>query len=88
MEFRRMSMAKHSNPVTTMAPQRLFLLYQLGAFNKTLPLVGGTRGTIQPPLGAGTNRGQQILQPFMQPPPPPDLEAINEAVQELYEPSL
>ena len=71
---------EHSNPVTTMAPQRLFVLYQPGACNKPLPLVGGTRGVIQTPLGVGTNRGQQILQPFLQPPPLPDLEAINEAV--------
>ena len=46
-------------------------------------------GTISPPLGVGINRGQQIPQPFMQPPlPPPNLEAIWEVVQELYRPDL
>ena len=55
-------------------------------YNEPLPLAEGTRGTILPPLGIGTNRGQQIPQPFMHPPPPPpNLEAIREAVQELYE---
>ena len=77
-----------SNLISTIAPQRLFVntnpVTQSGAYNEPLPLVGGTGGTIQPPLGVGTNRGQQIPQPLMQPPPPPDLEAIREAVQELY----
>ena len=77
-----------------MAPQRLFvntnMVTQPGAYNEPLPLAGGIGegGTIQPPSGVGTNRGQQISQPFMKPPPPPDLEAIREAVYELYEPSL
>ena len=38
-------------------------------------------------LRVGINRDQQIPHPFMQP-PLPNLEAIREAVQELYEPSL
>ena len=68
------------NLVIIMAPQRLFAntnsITQPGAYNEPLPFVGGTGDTIQPPLGVGTNRRQQIPQPFMQPPPPPDLEAI------------
>ena len=72
-----------------MTPQRVYAntnpLTQLGVYNESLPLDGGTRGTISPLLGVGINKGQQIPQPFMQPPPPPpNLEAIREAVQELY----
>ena len=70
-------MYANTNPVT-----------QPGAYNESLPLVGGTGGTIPPPLGVGMNRGQQIHQPFMQPPPPPNLEAIREVIQELYGPNL
>ena len=37
------------------------------------------------PEGVNSNRGQHILQhPFVQPAPIPDLEAIKEAMQELY----
>ena len=32
----------------------------------------------------GANRGQQISQPFMQPPPPPELKELREVVQGLY----
>ena len=60
------------------------LLTQPGVYNESLPLAGGMRGTISLPLRVGINRGQQIPQPFMQP-PPPNLEAIREAVHELYE---
>ena len=53
------------------------------------PEAQGRGGTISPPLGVGINRGQKIPQPFMWPTPrPPNLEAIREAVHELYEPSL
>ena len=31
-------------------------------------------------FGVGVNRGQQIDQPFMQQPPPPNLEAIKKVV--------
>ena len=34
------------------------------------------------------NRGQKIPQPLMQPPPPQNLEAIREAIHELYMPGL
>ena len=67
----------NTNPVT-----------QLGVYNEPLPLDGGMRGTISPPLRVGINRGPQIPQPLMQPPPPPNLEAIREAVRELYEHGL
>ena len=77
------------NPVRTMAPQRVFVnsypITNPRAYNEPLPLAGGTGGTNLPPLGVGINRGQQIPQPLMQPPPLPDLEAIREAVYELYE---
>ena len=43
---------------------------------------------MHPTLGVGSNRGQQIRQPFMQPPPPLDFEVIKEAIQELYGPGL
>ena len=79
-----MNVNESSNLVIIMAPQRLFAntnsVTQLGAYNEPLPFTGGTKDTIQPPLGIGTNRRQQISQPFMQPPPPTDLEAIREAV--------
>ena len=75
-----------------MTPQRLFAktnpVTQPGAYNEPLPLAGGTRGTIQPSSGVGINRGEQISQPFMHPPPPSYLDAIREAVQELYRPGL
>ena len=62
------------------------LVTQPGVYNEPLLLAGGTGGTISPPLGVGINRDQQIPQTFMQPPPPPqNLEAIREAIQELYE---
>ena len=71
-----------------MDPQRLFdntnSVTQPRAYNELLPFAGGMGGTIQSPIGVSTNRGQQIPQPFKQPPPPLDLEAIREAVQELY----
>ena len=35
---------------------------------------------MNPPLGVDANKRQQIPQPFMQPPPPSNLEAIWEAV--------
>ena len=73
-----------SNLVRTMAPQRLFSntnpITQPRAYNEPLSFAGGTRGTIQPPLRVGTNRGQKIPRPFMQPPPPPDLEEIREVI--------
>ena len=76
------------NLVGTMIPQRLFAntnpIMQLRAYNEPLPLVGDMKGTIQPPLGVGTNRGHQIPQPFIQPPLPPHLETTREEVQELY----
>ena len=70
-------MYDNTNPVT-----------QPGAYNEPLLLAGGTGGTIPPPLGVGMNRGKQIPQPFMQPPSPPNLEAIREVVHELYGTSL
>ena len=76
------------NPVRTMTPQRVHtntnLVTQPEVYNEPLSLDGGTGGTISPPLGVGINRGQQIPQPFMQPPPPPlNLEAIRKTVSEL-----
>ena len=73
-----------SNLIKTVVPQRLFTnidpITQPRAYNKSLHFAEGTWGTIQPPLGVGTNKGHQIPQPFMQPPPPLDLKAIREAV--------
>ena len=75
-----------------MALQRVFVntnpVTHLGAYNEPLPLAGGTRGTIQSPLRVGINRGQQIPQPFRQPPSLPNLGEKREAVQKLYGPSL
>ena len=75
-----------------MAAQRVLVntnpITHLGAYNEPLPLAGGTGGTIPLPLEVGINKGQQIPQPFMQPPLPPNLEAIRKAVQELYEHGL
>ena len=52
---------ERSNPVRTMAPQRVFvntnLVTHFGAYNEPLPLAGGMGGTIPPPLGVGINRG-------------------------------
>ena len=83
---------ERSNFVRTMASQRLFSntnpITQPGAYNEPLPFVGGMRGIIQPPLGVGVNRWQQIPQPFMQPHPLSNFEAIRKSVQELYESSL
>ena len=49
------------NPVRTMAPQRVYTntntITQPRVYNELLPLVGGTRGTISPPLGICINRG-------------------------------
>ena len=79
---------ERSNPVRTMAPQRVFVntnpVTQPGAYNEPCRLVGGMTSTIQPTFEVGINRGRQIPYPFMQPPPLPDLEAIREVVQELY----
>ena len=82
----KISNGERPNLVRTTAPQRVYAnsksVTQPGVYNEPLPLVGGTGGTISPPLGVGINRGHQIPQPFMQPPPPPppNLEAIREAV--------
>ena len=69
------------------APQRVYSntspVTQLRVCNEPLPLAGCTEGTISPPFGVGINKGQQIPQPFMQP-PPPNLESIREAINELY----
>ena len=71
-----------SNPVRTMAPQRVYaktnLVTQPITYNETLPLVGAQGDSIPQPLGVGMNREQQILQPFIQQPPPPNLEAMRE----------
>ena len=67
-------MYANTNPVT-----------QPRVYNESVPLAEGTGGTISPSLGVGINRGQQIPQPFMQPPlPPQNFEAIRKAVYELY----
>ena len=66
-----------------MAPQRLFAntnpVMQLGAYNE--PLLFEAQGV-------GTNKGQQIPQPFMQSLSPTDLEAIKETLKMLYGPCL
>ena len=49
------------NLVRTTTPQRVYantnLVTQPGVYNEPLPLVGGMRDTISPPLGIGINRG-------------------------------
>ena len=81
-----------SDLIRTMAPQRLFAntnpVMQIGAYNESLPFIGGTGDTIQSPLGVGTNRWQKIPQPFMHPPPPSDLKVIKDSIQELYKPDI
>ena len=83
---------ERSNLVRTIVHQRLFAntnsITQSRAYNEPLPFTGGMRDTIQPLLRVGTNREQEVPQPFIPPPPPPDLEAIREAVEELYGPGL
>ena len=57
---------------------------KLRIYNEPFHFDGGSRGTVHPLFGVGANRGPQIPQPFMQPPLPLDLEAIRDAIQELY----
>ena len=62
MELRKMLM--ETNLVRTMAPQMVFVntdsVTLPGAYNEPLSLAGGTGGSIQPLLGVGINRRQQI----------------------------
>ena len=52
---------ERTNPVITMAPQRVFVNTNLvthpQAFNEPLPLARSMGGTIQPPLGVDKSRG-------------------------------
>ena len=63
-ESSKNSNGKCSNPVKTMAPQRVYantnLVTQPGVYNEPLPLVGDTGGIISPPLGVGIYRRHQI----------------------------
>ena len=65
---------------------RLIHLHNLEHMKETfLSMEGRGGGIMQPPTGVNGNRGQQVpQQPFGQPTSVPDLEAIREAVQELY----
>ena len=83
---------ERSNPIMTTTHQRVYantnLVTQPEVYNEPLPLDEGTEGTISPPLRVGINKGPQIPQSLIQPHPPPNLEAIREAVHELYGPGL
>ena len=68
----------HINPAT-----------QLRDYDEPLPSTKGSGGTVHAPFGVGANRGQQIPQLVMQPPPPLDLgkksQASNAQVQYTFD---